>query len=387
MNFPLKTSHGVEHEVLDATSTLDQLIFGEEAFSLPLDEQRQLCEIYVREAFVHHLERCDSYAAFASHSSTEGLGIHLDNIPVMPTAAFKSHLLRSVAAQDIAKTCVSSGTRGVQSQVPRDRPSLERLLGSVQAGVGMIDSWFEDEVEVLHLGPDRKESGDIWFPYVMSLIELLHPTHHCVQGGVFVVPEVAERLARLVARGDKHVAIVGPPFRVMEVVRHLEAQRCTLQAGTGLTVVTGGGWKRFAGQELTPQTFRDQVCAAFGLADAAQVRDTFNQVELNSVFMECSAHRKHVPPWVYARTRDADTLATQPLGELGLLSYLDSSATSYPAFLVTDDVGRVFEGRCACGREGTTMEVVRRLTRVAARGCALALDVAAARAPLQWDAP
>ncbi|MEN8669512.1 MAG: hypothetical protein ABF318_10345, partial [Ketobacter sp.] len=79
-------------------------------------------------------------------------------------------------------------------------------------------------------------------------------------------------------------------------------------------------------------------------------------------------------PWVYASTRHADDLSVQRSGELGLLSYLDASATSYPAFIVTDDVGRVYEGTCPCGREGVTMEVVRRLTRAAARGCAMAID-------------
>jgi len=56
------------------------------------------------------------------------------------------------------------------------------------------------------------------------------------------------------------------------------------------------------------------------------------------------------------------------------MSYLDASATSYPSFIVTDDVGEVHEGACPCGRSGTTLQIQRRLVSVAQRGCALTLD-------------
>jgi len=78
--------------------------------------------------------------------------------------------------------------------------------------------------------------------------------------------------------------------------------------GTGMTVLTAGGWKRFSGQRIERAVFDPRACAAFGLADESQVRDAFNQVELNTVMIECSAHRKHVPPWLYAAARDPDRL-------------------------------------------------------------------------------
>lgn len=377
MNSKLATNNFVEHETLNSTSNLDSLIFDDEAFSLTLHQQVELRDRYVRAAFAHHLKNCAEYAVFARRLGANKTDLPVGQIPVIPTSAFKAQSLLSVPKQEIAKFCLSSGTRGIQSCVARDRISLERLLGSVRAGISLIESWHEDEVEVLHLGSERKEAGDIWFPYVMSLIELLHPTHHFVRDGTFDVHSAAEMLNSILKRSENHVAVVGPPFRVMELVHHLSSIGGCI-GGDDVTVVTGGGWKRFAGAEIPRDEFRKQVRDAFGMSSESQVRDTFNQVELNTVFMECASHRKHVPPWVYARTRDPETLAVQPNGEEGLLSYIDASATSYPAMIVTDDVGTVFEGRCSCGREGTTIEVSRRLNRSAARGCSLALDATAA---------
>jgi long-chain-fatty-acid---luciferin-component ligase len=81
---------------------------------------------------------------------------------------------------------------------------------------------------------------------------------------------------------------------------------------------------------------------------------------------------------VYPAARDPDRLTVLPPGEVGVMSYLDASATSYPSFIVTEDVGEVSEGSCPCGRAGTTLQVHRRLVTVAQRGCALTLDSGAA---------
>lgn len=366
----------VERIAVSATTDLDHLVASETVFDLPLAEQRSLRDYHVRRAFAAHLDGCPSYAAFAARRRFQraaGVG-DLGGIPVIPSSVFKSERVLSVAEGEISKWCRSSGTQGTQSLVGRDRTSLERLLGSIRAGVTLIHAWLEDDLEVIHLGPDRSEAGDVWFMYVMALIELLYPTRHFVRGGVFDVTGALARVQELVARGDRHLAVVGPPFRVLELIEAIERSGTQIAGGPSTTVLTAGGWKRFSGQRIERGAFDTRASAAFGLADVSQVRDAFNQVELNTVFIECAAHRKHVPPWVYAAARDPDRLAVQPAGQVGVLSYLDASATSYPCFIVTDDVGEVSEGACPCGREGTTIQVHRRLVTVAQRGCALTLD-------------
>ena len=364
----------VERIAIAATTDLDYLVSSETVFDLPLAEQHALRAHHVRRAFATHLASCARYAAFAQRRRPELPAAELGTIPVIPSSVFKSQRVLSVADSEISKWCKSSGTQGAQSVVGRDRTSLERLLGSIRAGVTLIHEWLEDDLDVIHLGPDRQEAGDIWFMYVMSLIELLYPTRHYVKNGMFDAAGALERIQEMAGRRDRHVAVVGPPFRVLELVEAIERSGIRIAGGADMTVLTAGGWKRFSGQRIERAAFDPRVSAAFGLDSISQVRDAFNQVELNTVFIECSAHRKHVPPWVYAAARDPDRLEVLPPGQVGVLSYLDASATSYPSFLVTDDVGEVAEGTCSCGRIGTTLQVHRRLVTVAQRGCALTLD-------------
>ncbi|HET9627215.1 MAG TPA: hypothetical protein VFP84_37905 [Kofleriaceae bacterium] len=364
----------VERIAVAATTDLDHLIAGEAVFATPLAEQHAMRDHHVRRTLAHHLERCAAYAAFAARRQFTDLPADLAAIPVIPSSVFKAARVLSVDEAEIAKWCKSSGTQGAQSMIGRDRTSLERLLGSIRAGVTLIQDWLEDDLEVIHLGPDRSEAGDVWFMYVMSLIELLYPTRHFVRGGVFDAAGALDRIRALAGKRDRHVAVVGPPFRVLELIETIERAGQPVPGGTGMTVLTAGGWKRFSGQRIERAAFDPRVCAAFGLASEAQVRDAFNQVELNTVMIECAAHRKHVPPWLYAAARDPDRLTVLPPGQVGVMSYLDASATSYPSFIVTDDVGEVHEGTCACGRAGTTLQIQRRLVSVAQRGCALTLD-------------
>jgi long-chain-fatty-acid---luciferin-component ligase len=373
-----RASREVIETMIEATGELDYLISSDTCFELSLDEQRAFRERSVRAAFAWHVAACPVYRRLVVQRGIDPAGvasgeIALDAVPVIPTSAFKRTAIRSVPPDDVVMLSRSSGTRGPVSTVGRDRTSLERLLGSVRAGTSLIHAWDEDEIEMVHLGPDRAEAGEIWFPYVMSLVELLHPTRHRLVGGAFEV-DAAIADVRSLLDERAHVGVIGPPFLVAALIQRIAERKQAIRAGDRLTVVTAGGWKRFTGEQIERGEFEARICEVLQLSGAAQVRDAFNQVELNTVCMECRAHRKHVPAWVHATTREPDGFAALPRGEVGLLSFLDASARSYPAFLVTDDVGVVEEGLCGCGRVGTTVAIHRRLTTRAQRGCALAID-------------
>jgi long-chain-fatty-acid---luciferin-component ligase len=146
------------------------------------------------------------------------------------------------------------------------------------------------------------------------------------------------------------------------------------ELGAEIHVVTGGGWKRVSGAALSPPVFRERICGLLRLGTEGQVRDAFNQVELNSVIFECAAHRKHVPPWVTAFTRDPQTLEPLPDGTPGLLSFVDASAESFPCIIVSDDVGVILRGPCACGRDAVALRFIRRVERGGREGCAITLE-------------
>jgi long-chain-fatty-acid---luciferin-component ligase len=267
---------------------------------------------------------------------------------------------------------VSSGTQGSQSRVARDHVTLERFVGSTRTQIDLLlEPW--DEAQVCNLGPDTGEANDLWFAYVMSILDLILPSTHYVHGDVFYPASVIADLQSLAA--DTQPIIVGPPVLFLHLLDFMERRDIRLRLGAcnGL-IVTAGGWKRFNDEAIARHVLTERLVDRFGVAGPPQVRDAFNMVELNTVMLECENHRKHIPPWLVVLVRDPGTLEPVCDGAPGLISYLDPTANSYPGFILSDDFGRASQEPCACNRTGPTLEIVRRVRRIESRGCALKMD-------------
>jgi long-chain-fatty-acid---luciferin-component ligase len=366
-----------KYEKLDAVTPLDRVIFGSaDPFALAQRDEETIRLAVVRDAVDFHAARDPSYRRWLTSAA---VGVDelqsvkdLDRVPQLPTAIFKRRNSPLVHSAE-ARPSRSSGTLGTVSAVWRDHTTTQRLLGSVKAGLRLIDSWYEDEVHVVNLGPDRQEAAGLWFAYVMSLLEIVFPTTHCVKADVFDKTATLQKLSNALGAAPS-VGVVGPPMLVADLAATALRTRWSCDADR-ITVVTAGGWKRAVGEALARDEFDDLVCRAFGVSDPYRdVRDAFNQVELNTVLFECRARRKHVPPWVHVTVRDPVALLPVAPESYGLLSYLDASASSYPCFIVGDDIGMLRDGACPCGRIGRTVEILRRVRRDESWGCALKMD-------------
>jgi long-chain-fatty-acid---luciferin-component ligase len=368
----------VQEATLSAVTSIDRVIFGQDPFRLPESDQAAFQIELVRNAVSFHLEQCPFFARYAQRVNF--VLDHLDGeqglsaVPQIPTGVFKRTTVRSETPEVDVRRCTSSGTRGNLSVIWRDRQTIQRLFGSIQAGITeFLGDPHEDEVVVINLGPSQQEAGDLWFAYVLSLVELGYETRHMVRDGVLDGAETAEAIMR--ARSDaKMVVVIGSPAVMYDVTRACPGDRRSDSDGARVVAITAGGWKGRDGREVSRHLLTEAVVNAFGVEDPRDVRDTFNQVELNTVLFECECGGKHVPPWLCAFTRSPRSLAPQDDGEVGLLSYLDPSALSYPAFIISDDLGVVKGGGCACGRPGKTLELYRRVDRNEHWGCALKMN-------------
>ncbi len=368
---------GFRRVVLDAVSVLDQVLFGEHPWvALPAAEQQHLRRQLVRESFAWHVERCAPYGDYARRRGvtpdTLGDGDDLSLIPQLPTAVFKHETVCSVRPADVVRGFTSSGTSGRRSIVARDAISLHRLMATMRPDDPLIADLFgasaDDEIVVLNLGPSRAEAGELWFAFVMSLLEQVAPMSTYVRGDEFLVDEALDDLHRSLDERET-VVLAGPPFLVAGLVQRAFERGLTIRGGRRLAVFTGGGWKTHEDEAVEPNEFRSRVVDALGLTDASQVRDVFNQVEMNTLLVDCEAHEKHVPPWLEVFARHPLSFERLPNGEPGVLTFYDASARSYPAFVVGDDLGRVDDGRCACGRAGLRLRVDRRVLATAHEGC------------------
>ncbi len=366
----------VEH--IDTTDVIDRLVFGPtDAMTAAELGARQLDAM--TQAVTHHLDWCASYRAFAERVGFRVADLdspdRLVLVPQIPSAAFKRDRIVSGEPTAGLTRCFSTGTRGPRSVVHRDRTTMQRLLGSVRVGTQLVGDLDDERVVVVDLGPPPDEQSPVWFSYLMSLVEIDHVTEHMARRGRLDLEAAAERIRDLLDQGFD-VLVVGIPPLVAALAERARRPDVHVQAPGRIRIVTGGGWKQAEDRSLEPERFRELVMAAWGLEDTGAVRDTYNQVELNTVIFECSHHRKHLPPWLSVLIRDPADLTVMGPGHTGLITYLDPTAVSYPAFVVTDDLGRLETRPCPCGDSRPSLVIDRRVTRRGERGCALSLSAA-----------
>lgn len=219
--------------------------------------------------------------------------------------------------------------------MPRDQRTLERFVGTVMHAMREFIG-ATDALEAFVLSPPGAEAGDIWFSYVLSLVEMLYDTSFFVHGGALQ----PETLHRTLDELDPEVqpAIVAPPGLLYDFLTWMEerGQRLDLGARDGY-VVTAGGWKRRENEAVSRSKLSELVEERLGI-EGSHIRDAYNMVELNTLLLGCEHGRKHIPPWlVVLARRPADMSVTDP-GEQGMLSFLDPTAISYPCFVLSDDL-------------------------------------------------
>jgi long-chain-fatty-acid---luciferin-component ligase len=360
-----------EYQVI-ASSEIDDLIFMSNPQEWTFEDQKEIQNKLILEAFNYHYNRNESYRKYCITQHVNENITSIDDIPVFPTSVFKYMKLHTASEDDIENWYTSSGTSGMKSNIARDRLSIERLLGSVNFGMKYVGNWFEHEMELVNLGPDRFNTNNIWFKYVMSLVELLYPTEFTVNNDEIDLEKTMHHLFRIY-NTKKDICLIGPPYFIYLLCQYINANDIEFIAGNRLHIITGGGWKLNQSESLSRDDFNAMLMEVFHLNNINQIRDTFNQVELNTCFFEDEYQRKHVPPWVYARALDPETLQPVIDGEQGLLSYMDASSTGYPAFIVTDDIGIIHHVKSPDPYPGTKVEIIRRLNTRAQKGCAISM--------------
>ncbi|MFN8074464.1 MAG: hypothetical protein U0Q15_03465 [Kineosporiaceae bacterium] len=369
---------GAADAVLDVDE-LDQVQLSYDALSRDPAAAAEVRERLLRRAYAWHRatnERYDAYARSCGAPDPDDIG--WERIPLLPSGLFKQPglPLRSVAVEDVAKWCVSSGTSGSRSVVPRDEATLLRFLGSITASMpALYDLERVGGHRGIVLGPSAHDAGDLWFSYVIGCLSLVMQTEAFERDGAFDVDAAAGLYLDVTARGED-VLVIGPPARVLAFTRAVTA---AATRGGGQVpalpprsyLVTAGGWKGEQARSIDPGSFRELVAGALHVRDRSQIRDSYNMVELNSVLHECAHHVKHVPPWVAAQARDPRSDEPLPDGTEGILAFWDPTATSFPGFVLSEDFGVVRSGTCRCGYSSAQVEVVRRVSTVENRGCAL----------------
>lgn len=258
----------------------------------------------------------------------------------------------------------SSGTSGRPSFVPRDRATLTALRrnGPLSAVAGTLTA----DALLLTAGGIGLGIQSV----VRGLLKRAARTHHLDALALAETPgpeserawEGGLRFVAAAAEAGRPLTVLGTPAAVEQLCER--ALERPVRLSSGITVVTGGGWKGARTPE--PDHLGTLVRRTLGNADLV---DVYGAAELNCYLVGCPHGRYHVPPLVRAVVLD-DLLVPLQGGD-GLLGFLDPFALSYPGFVIPGDTGRLVDGACACGLSGPAVKgPIERAPTYAARGCA-----------------
>jgi long-chain-fatty-acid---luciferin-component ligase len=342
----------------------------------PEDWARSVTTV-LREAAIHHTARNGFYRAQCDAVGADPAGVHelgdLQRLPLLPVSLFKrpdARVLLTCSLAEVETESHSTGTSGVSSVVRRNAETVTRAL------VGLTGTYREffglSGGAGLFLTPSSAEAPGNGMVRVFTILNgVLDDRAYLVRDDVFDPAEALECLRRWKGRMTRH--IIGPPFLVRRFLRFLEHEGINVFLDPYSMVITLGGWKRYPGDAVSAEDFRDQCHHRLGVR-RENVRDMYGLIESNLLAVECHLHRKHVPPWCHVSVRDVHDVREAAPGRTGIIAVLDALNTSFPGFLLTDDVGDVETGTCACGRTGQVITFRHRRQGAEPGRCAVSIE-------------
>ncbi len=310
---------------------------------------------------------------------TPGLVRRWEEIPALPTAAFKESDVTSLHSGDRAVVFHSSGTTG------RDASRHYHNAGSLRLYERSLTSGFAprllpdgpESAARLHfvsLTPPRELAPNSSLVHMFETVSREFPWRSRVfaasvdpvEGWVLDPPAALALLDRL-ARDKSPALLVGTAFSFVHLLDALDAQNRSIILPAGSRAMETGGYKGKS-RELPKAQLHAWMARRLGLAPDNIVCE-YGMSELSSQAYDAIAGRANpegrlfsLPPWARARLISPERGLEAAPGEPGLVTLLDLANARSCMALQTEDLGIA---------DGAGFHLLGRAPRAVARGCSL----------------
>lgn len=320
---------------------------------------RKHCPEYGRilDSIGFHEEKCRSYK----------------DLPFLPVRMFKELELKSVLQEDVVKTMTSSGTTGQSvSKIFLDRTTasnqqkamvkiVSEFTGSRRMPMFIIDSPSVVKNRAMF---SARGAGILGFSIFGAKKAYILDDEMCLN--VDAMTDLLEKF-----RGEK-IFLFGFTFMIWqhfykELLR-VKKEGVTFDLSNGI-LIHGGGWKKLAGEAVSPQEFHDRLKDACGLDN---IHDYYGMVEQTGcIYMQCEYGHLHASVFSDVMTRRPIDFSECEIGEKGIIQVVSVIPESYPGHsLITEDEGIILgEDDCPCGRKGKYFKIIGRIKDAELRGC------------------
>jgi hypothetical protein len=302
----------------------------------------------------------------------------LAKIPMVGVNAMKYLLLTSLDHEKAVLKLTSSGTRGQKTQIWFDVGSLarvQRMLDVLWEQEGLVSSRSTNYVNFIY---DPEQAKDLGISFSVANEQRFAPANESVfvvkknEAGVweFKAGLAEEKLREFAKDSTRPVRILGIPSFMFECLMSLEGKE-PIRLPEGSVMLTGGGWKAAEDKKVTRDEFRALVSERLGIP-SDNIRDLYGMAEHSAPYIECRAHKFHVPVYNRVLIRCPSTMRVLPDGEMGLMEFITPFNAMMPTLaILSTDLGYLDVAPCACGWKSPTFTLVGRGGLTKHKGCAL----------------
>ncbi len=320
---------------------------------------------------------CEPYRRYCDAlGRAPGAVRHANEVPAVPTGAFKEFDLRCFPAAQTRLTFHTSGT----STERRGALHLDTLALYEASLLASLRRCFLTDLcgrrptmRFLALPPQSAPDSSL-----THMFATLAAAEGGPESGFDLTPDglalpALGRALEAARRAGRPVVLGGTSFAFVHFLDATEASAPSWVLPPGSRVLETGGFKGRS-REVPREALRAALAARFGIPERA-VLNQYGMTELGSQFYDSTLvdpigpRRKLAPPWTRVRCVDPETGEDVPTGEVGLVVIHDLANTGSVAAVQTADLGRLVPAPTGAG-----FDVIGRAAGAEQRGCSVAID-------------
>ena len=329
-----------------------------------------------RRLFEFQFVHCAAYGRYCeAHAATPSSVDSWQQIPAVPTGAFKQLPLRCFAADETLHIFRTSGTTlARRGELHLDTLALyEASLLPTLARFVFPESKSGERMEIRVLAPSPEEAPDSSLSHMFGCAIAAFGTPE----SAFDVSDLlldTDSLLRACDRATsaaRPLALCGTAFAFVHWLDELAARELRIALPAGSRIMETGGFKGRSREVARPDLYRE-LTDRLGVP-ARFIVNQYGMTELGSQFYDSVLHEPEAtrhklgPPWTRVRIVDPITGTEAKSGELGMIVVHDLANTGSVAAVATADLGRRTP-------DGEGFEIAGRAPDAEERGCSIAAD-------------
>ncbi|HVT18727.1 MAG TPA: hypothetical protein VHQ90_21410 [Thermoanaerobaculia bacterium] len=289
-------------------------------------------------------------------------------VPLVPTAAFKTLRLAAAPEREVFRSSGTSGGEAARSVHYHPFPDLYRQ--AIDASFPLFCLPFGGRPPMLSLIPSRAQLPDSSLAFMVDHIlgRYAAPESAIAFGRRGVEAAAARSWTAARQRERQPVLVLATALALAQWLDALERQDLRFRLPAGSAVFETGGFKGRAG-EVSREALMARLGERLHLPPGAIVRE-YGMAELTS---QCYTRALSggdpdlfvAPHWLRVRILDPESLAEAPAGTPGLVAIFDLANLGSAVHLLTEDLGVA---------EGNGFRLLGRAAGAELRGCSLVVE-------------